>query len=211
MKTFIQHLSKSSFICAFLLSGIFSCSLPKEQDVIHLDSNIDIKLVKEVENSPSNVVWVIYSSLNPGEKALLWRRHLSKVMLDKKYGKKQKEHIERLYSIVDASLYTKLGTPEFETFMDDFHNEWFVKAVDDKLFTINELMFISSLDGIGKDYNPKNGRIMATMASCNCRYAGSCLNNSCPDNRACTEASFENKFTCGILGTSRCTGKCLNP
>ncbi len=194
-----------------MLAGMFSCDSPKEQEIKPADSNVDTNLVKEVENSPSNVVWVIYSSLSPGEKSLLWQRHLNKIMLDAKYSNEQKKHIRLLYSIVDTDLYTKLGTPELETFMDNFHNEWFVKAVNDKLFTIDELMYISSLDGIGKDYNPKNARLMATMGACSCRYGISCLNNSCPDLRACTEPSFDNKFTCGIVGTSRCTGKCLNP
>lgn len=197
-------------MCSVSILYAIGCNRSEPSSVAPTTSNVNLKLVEELEQSPTNVVWVTYSTLNPDEKALLWHRHLNTALSNSRFSQEQRSHIKQLDVVINADLYKKLGTSELQQFMDKFHEEWFVKAVDNKLFTVSELMKISSLNGIGKDGDSNgSGRIMAPMAGCNCRYGISCQANSCPDNRACTQPSLDNRSNCGIAGTSTCTGKCL--
>ena len=145
-----------------------------------------------------------YPDLNPEEKATLWHRHLGKAILDKGYNSAQIAHIEKLDQIINADLYKKLNDSETQNFLDNFHQEWFVKAVESKLFSVEQLLKISSLASIGN--SSENGRVQAPLKGCDCRYGISC-GGRCPDNKACA-SSFSSKSTCGIAGTSRCTGRC---
>ncbi|MGA0559853.1 bacteriocin fulvocin C-related protein [Larkinella sp. VNQ87] len=193
----------------FFVSIIQACKSPDNVKAVDqpINSSVNLKLIEELEQSPNSVVWVSYPDLNPEEKAVLWHRHLGKMLLNKSYNRSQIDHIKELDKIINADLYKNLNDPETKKFLEDFHQEWFVKSVESNLFSVEQLLAISSLASIGN--SSAHGRVQAPLKACDCRYGISCSDARCPDNKSCTTPSFDNRTNCGIAGTSVCTGKCV--
>ncbi|WP_091542330.1 bacteriocin fulvocin C-related protein [Thermoflexibacter ruber] len=200
-----------TFICM-----LFSCEkaieLSKTENDLIKSPNINLALLSEIENLPNYAVKFSYSNLNPEEKTILWTRHFEKHLSNKKYSKAQLAHINKLFALVSVDLFRRAGTPELEAFMKEFEKEWFYKASESGLFTVQELFFIGTVDGLGivdanLDKNLSSGRVEEVEAGCNCRYSLSCgFGGSCVSNKQCI-SSRENT-TCGLMGTSLCDGKC---
>ncbi|MFT4031315.1 MAG: bacteriocin fulvocin C-related protein [Siphonobacter sp.] len=166
-------------------------------------NDTDVAVVKELESLPNEIVHISYRNLSASQKALLWQRHLSNVMDNWDLTTEQKNHIAKLQNLVSKTLFSRVGTKELQDQMDSFVKEWYDPAIASGLFTQINLVKISTIKGIGN--GNYSGRVL--VGDCVCYYSLSCGLLSCIDNKTCSEG-LENPFDCGILGTSRCTGKC---
>ena len=104
MKKFTILLNSLTIFVCLLVFGLQSCQKQESMD------NESLKLINEVENLPNEVLRTTYSSLNANEKALLWNRHIDKVIASEKYVGKKLEHLNQLKALVSEYLFSKVGT-----------------------------------------------------------------------------------------------------
>lgn len=205
----------SKSVLLFVVVTLFFYSCNKDNDIVSNNGyQVDEKLVEEIINLPSYAVSPAYKQLNPAEKVYLWEKHLNSVVQLNTFNLEQIEHINVLQGLNSLELFEKVGSTELEEFMDNFADNWIRKATEEHLFTREEIIKIATIKGIGKNIDQyiagSKYKIANPPAKCECRYSISCGSDDCDDNDNCKDRENE-AFECGILGTSRCTGRCGDP
>ena len=178
-------------------------------DHAKFEESVDEGLVNEIFELEQISVSAAYMLLNPGEKAMFWNKHLNTIINSGRFSDRQVEHIKILQDLVSVDLFSRVGTIELELEMDDFSREWIGKSDNEQLFTPEQLIEIATINGIGKQISNQSitGSRVLAKTKCDCRYSLGCPDDNCHESDDCTKKEFKS-YTCGILGTSRCTGRC---
>lgn len=204
------NLNLKNILLIFILA-IYSCNSEKElepADVVNLDK----ELVEEILVLPSQVVSAAYKQLNPKEKVFLWQRHFENLKKENTFNVKQLEHLMLIERLNDEALFNRVDNIEFSVKMEELETAWIKKALDEAIFTIQEIHLFVTIKGIGKDakdsmISTSNLKTLAKATKCECYYNLGCPELKCDDNDNCKDP--ENKSEdCGILGSTTCSGRC---
>ncbi len=176
-----------------------------------------LELIKEVEKLPTSVVPLGYVKLNSSEKVEFWLRHVDRYL--KQHPELSPElvaHIQKLKTFADVKLYDQANSPEMQKHIKDFEQSWYYEPIKRGTFPAKELTEVSSFRGTGTSEQTLQGLKSTTLlitetpgsSTCNCIYDLGCASGKyCYGKPECGPGQGA-PATCGVFGTSRCSGKC---
>ncbi|MCF0061346.1 bacteriocin fulvocin C-related protein [Dyadobacter chenwenxiniae] len=174
------------------------------------------QLVDEVMALPHRVVPLGYAKLSGAEKVVLWNKHIDKYLSSNKLSKDVIAHIELLRKFNTIEIFENANDPLIKERIAKFEKSWLVEPLANGTIPREVLFRVGTLAGLGvaeADLGSLNSRVSAKAseggsggATCECRYDLGCLgwDNTC-DKGNCRDAY---NSSCGVFGTSNCTGKC---
>lgn len=193
--------------------SMFASSCEKvERDVIP----VNVELINEINTSSQSVIRLAMEELSPEEKLYLWQQHLNQQLADPKLSPALKLHLRKLQPLLTVEFFKGFGTEESKAFMDKFTFEWMTVPISTGQFTKHELLVAATVTGLGKaakntSFNIKSNSGKNTdptvnsvpSIGCECYYSASCDGVYTCNDGGCTRGG-----SCGIFGSSNCSGRC---
>lgn len=188
---------------ALLSLLIFFASCSKESVRKQSLSN---KLKEIVQLQDPSVRIVAFNMLNPEEKVLLWKNHLSTFLDNKSLSIEQREFINYCADLLSPDFYDKKKA-QFEGLLAE------VNFRAKNLFNKND--YVSIFLGATRNGSGSINPLVTDPPTCNCIFTIYCEftygnGRYCFDNSTAKVCNQSNSG-CGLFGTSPCTGVCVGP